>query len=548
VRPLTFILLIAAFTPGASAADTPPRPNILLILADDLGYSDLGCYGGEIRTPHLDALAARGLRFSQFYNGGRCCPTRAALLTGLYPHQAGIGRMTMDAGPQFPGYRGSLTDNTVTLAEALRAAGYRTAMVGKWHLSLTRESPGHMRRLSNQAISDTFSDPRTYPVARGFERHYGVIWGVVNYYDPFSLVRGAEPVRDVPKNYYITDALTQEAENYLDDFARGTEPFFLYVAHVAPHWPLHAPPADIDRYADTYAAGWDAVRDARLKRLAEMNLLPANVEPAQSARATTWAQNPTRAWDARAMATHAAMITRMDDGVGRLVRKLEQTGRLDNTLVLFLSDNGASPEAYERPGFDRPAQTRDGRRITYPPDKTVMPGPEDTFFGIGPAWAHVANTPLRGHKAEMFEGGIRTPLIAHWPKGLRAAAGGVTHQVGHVIDVVPTCLELAGAPYPKEFQDRPITPAEGRSLAPVVRNEPPAPRPALAWEHFGARALRQGDWKLVSRRDQPWQLYDLSKDPTEQHDLAPAHPQRVEQMAADWDHWARRTSVYPAPQ
>ena len=535
----------------AQADPNPRRPNIVLVLADDLGYSDLGCYGSEIRTPHLDALAARGLRFTQFYNTSRCCPTRASLLTGLYPHQAGIGRMTMDAGGRFPGYRGVLGRNTVTVAEALRTAGYRTAMVGKWHVSPTVEGPGHMNRLANRQIADTFSDLATYPTARGFERYYGNIWGVVNYFDPFSLVDGTAPVREVPEDFYITDALTDRAARYVDEFAPGAKggtPFFLYVAHVAPHWPLHAPEADVDGYVETYKAGWDSVRAARHARQAGLGLRPpGDLPPPPPNRAKTWDDNPDRDWLARAMATHAAMVTRMDDGVGRLVKKLEQAGVLDDTLILFLSDNGASPEAYERPGFDRPAETRDGRRITYPPDKTVPPGREDTFFGFGPGWANVANTPLRGWKADPYEGGICTPLIAHWPRAMGDRGGAVTPQVGHVIDVMPTCLELAGAAYPAEVNGTPVPPVEGKSLLPVLRGGRREGHDTIAWEHFNGRALRRGDWKLVARANRRWELYDLSNDRTEQHDLAAAHPDRVKEMSEAWGQWARRANVYPAP-
>ena len=561
VAALTVVLFAAmaaaqARAPAATAAQR--RPNIVLIVADDLGFSDLGCYGGEIKTPNLDALAARGLRFTQFYNGARCCPTRASLMTGLYPHQAGVGRMTMDTGPDHPGYRGTLVADAVTLPEALKAAGYRTAMVGKWHLSLTHERPGHMKRLANQEIDDAFSDPATYPTGRGFEKHYGVIWGVVNYFDPFSLVDGTRPVREVPDDYYITDALTDHAVGYIDEFAAGAKadtPFFLYVAHVAPHWPLHAPEADVEKYTGTYRAGWEAVRAARRRRIAEMNLLPAADLPPAQGRRTTWEDNPTRDWDARAMATHAAMVSRMDEGVGRIVRKLEESKLLDDTLILFLSDNGASPEAYPNPGFDRPAQTRDGRKITYPPDKSVPPGREDTFFGMGPAWANVSNAPFRWWKAELYEGGICTPLIAHWPRGTGGAAAGgatgggaITPQVGHVMDVMPTCLELAGASHPTEFNGRAVQPPEGKSLLPILRGGRREGHAAVGWEHFNARALRQGDWKLVARAGRPWELYDLSKDRTEQHDLAATEPARVGEMAKAWEQWARRVKVFPTPE
>jgi arylsulfatase len=307
---------------------------------------------------------------------------------------------------------------------------------------------------------------------------------------------------------------------------------------------------DIKRYEQTYAAGWDAVREARHRRLIEEGLLTRDngALPPRREQSVRWEDNPTKQWDARAMATHAAMVDRMDQGVGRIVSALGETDELENTLILFLSDNGASPEVYRNPGFDRPSQTRDGRRITYPPDKSVMPGSRETFFYIGPAWAEVANTPLRLWKSEMHEGGICTPLIAHWPAGMKAPPGSVTHQPGHVIDVMATCAEVAGTEYPSEFNRRKVTPLEGKSLTPTFTGGPRDGHPFLAWEHYGARAIRRGDWKLVARKDRPWELYDLSKDRTELHDLAAAEPQRVRDMFKLWEQWAKESKVYPAPR
>lgn len=546
--PVVLMAVLASVcTAQDAAAGLAPRPNIMVILADDLGYSDLGCYGGEIRTPNLDALAARGLRFSQFYNGGRCCPTRASLLTGLYPHQAGFGRMTTDSG--LPGYRGFLTKNTVTIAEVLRAAGYRTAMVGKWHLSLTKEGPGHMKNLSNQIIRRTFADPESYPVGRGFEEHYGVIWGVVNYFDPFSLVHNTDAIASIPDGYYLTEALSDHAVSFIEKYGSGDQPFFLYVAHTAPHWPLHARAKDVERYEQTYAAGWDAVREDRHRRMKEKGILPpgSSALPPRHNAAEQWKDNPTKAWDARAMAVHAAMIDDMDQGIGRMVAKLRDKRLLDNTVILFLSDNGASPEAYANPGFDRPAETRDGRKISYPPAKDVMPGSDDTFFGIGPYWASVSNTPLRSWKAEMYEGGICTPLIMHWPGGLKTDPGSVTHRQGHVVDIMDTCRELAGATYPKHFAGRSITPQEGQSLLPAILGGDVPRAGVLAWEHLGAKAIRQADWKLVARKGGSWELYDAAHDRAEMHNVAADQVERVRDLSAKWEQWARRTNVYPSP-
>jgi arylsulfatase len=535
----------AAAQENASARD--PRPNIVLIMADDLGYSDLGCYGGEIQTPNLDRLAAGGLRFTQFYNTARCCPTRAALMTGLYPHQAGVGRMTFDDG--LPGYRGQLTENTVTIAEALRTAGYHTAMTGKWHLSLTADGPRNAEWVSHRIDLGPFSDPKTYPVGRGFEEHYGTIWGVVNFFDPFSLVHNTEPIESIPGDYYYTDAISDWSVKFVEKYSRDGKPFFLYVAHTAPHWPLHALPEDIAKYKDTYAAGWDAIREARYRRMIEQGLIVSDdaILSPRVDQETRWEDNPTKGWDAHAMAVHAAMVDRMDQGVGRLIEKLEELGILDNTLILFLSDNGASPEVMRRSGFDRPSHTRDGRVVHYTFDKDVLPGTDDTCAGIGRMWANAANTPFRYWKAQSYEGGICTPLIVHWPAGLKTSPGSITHQPGHVIDLMATFLELGDTAYPERFEASEITPLEGRSLVPIFRDEQRDGHDALFWEHYGARAVRQGDWKLVSRAGQPWELYNLAEDRTELRNLAAEHPELVAELSRDYESWTRRANVVPRP-
>lgn len=549
---LGFLAAVLMFG-GATANEihAAARPNILLILLDDMGWSDLGCYGGEVRTPNLDALAAEGLRFTQFYNTGRCCPTRASLMTGLYPHQAGVGRMTFDLG--LPGYRGQLQPNTVTIAEVLRAAGYHTAMVGKWHLSLTRESTGHLRHLNNQRIRDTFADPATYPVGRGFERHYGVIWGVINYFDPFSLVRNTEPVRQVPTGYYATEAFTDQAVEWIDELAQQEQPFFLYLAHCAPHWPLHALPGDIEHYREAYKVGWQAIREARYRRQVALGLLDPAAAPLSErfAAKTDWDENPDQEWDARAMACHAAMIDRVDQGIGRIIRALKERNQYDDTLILVLSDNGASREEPSEPGFDRVSETRDGRPIRYfgrNRPKDAPPGSETTYASLGPHWANAANTPFRLFKATQYEGGIRTPLIVHWPQGLKVKPGSVTKQPGHVIDILATCLDVAEATYPTTFHGQDITPLEGRSLTPIFRGEQRTGHEALFFEHFGARAVRQGNWKLVAPSGGAWELYDFAQDQTETRNVAAPHPDVVHRLAALWDGWAKRAQVLPRPE
>lgn len=541
-------------SPPSSTPEANVRPNIILILADDLGFSDLGCYGGEINTPNLDRLAANGLRFTSFYNTSRCCPTRASLLTGLYPHQAGIGRMTMDAGQ--PGYRGTLSQQSATIAELLQAEGYRTGMVGKWHVSPTErlEEEKQLEWLAHRADMGTFSDTATYPTARGFEKYYGNIWGVVDYFDPFSLVNGKQPVRSVPEDYYHTDAIGDSAVAYVDNFARGEEPFFLYVAHCAPHWPLHAPEEEIEKYADTYKTGWRAVREQRYRRMIELGLFSEQEAPLSPFMfpEQSWEKNPDTVWDSRAMAVHAAMVDRLDQSIGRLLDKLEALDELDNTLILFFSDNGASSERPARygPGFDRAGSTRSGEEVYFPVDKEPahLPGPQTVHAGIGPVWANVINAPFRYWKARVYEGGICTPMIAHWPSGIQDK-GVIRKASAHVVDLMPTFLELAGTSYPESFRGKQLSPIPGQSILPSLQQAAAENTPTtLFWEHFGAAALRKGDLKLVRlNKNDDWHLYDLSRDRTELNDLAADQPETVASMAQEWEALANQYQVYPAP-
>jgi arylsulfatase len=539
---------------SAREAVADERPNIIVILADDLGYSDMGCYGGEIKTPNLDLLARQGLRFNSFYNTSRSCPTRASLLTGLYPHQAGIGRMTFDAGEQFPGYRGTLSRNAVTIAEVLGEAGYATGMVGKWHVAETPLREDQREWLAHRVYHPTFADKANYPTDRGFDDYYGVIYGVVDYFDPFSLVDGTKPVKTVKPGYYVTDDFTDKAVEYVDRYSRKDKPFFLYLAYTAPHWPLHAMPEDIAKYEDTYKGGWDAIREERYRRMKELGIFPGAdnyLSPRQFD--DKWEENPTAEWDARAMAVHAAMVDRMDRGIGRLVETLRENGQLDNTLILFMSDNGCSNERAEtyKPGDnDRPDMTRDGGSIVYPRDKEVMPGPQNTFAGLGPAWANVNNTPFRFWKAKAYEGGICTPMIAFWPKGIgKQNVGKVTAQRGHVMDIMATCVELAGAEYPGQYDGNGIIPMEGKSLASILSSGEREGHDYLAFEHFNERGFISRDgWKIVRPGQKAaWELYNLSNDRTELNDLAGRHPEKVAEMVARYEQWEARAMVVPAP-
>lgn len=554
------LLILAAFCVSACSASekkagaADSRPNIVIILADDLGYSDVGCYGGEIHTPAIDALAKNGLRFTQFYNNGRCCPTRASLLTGLYPHVAGVGGMTHDN--QSPGYRGYLTENTVTIAEVLKRAGYHTGMVGKWHVSQTHDLPKEQQLawLAHQIDRPAFSPVSQYPVNRGFEKYYGNIWGVVDYFDPFSLVNGTTPVTSVPENYYHTTAIGDSAVAYVEQFARDDKPFFLYVAHTAPHWPLHALDEDIRKYADSYTRGWEVIRKARYERMLALGLLDEETAPLSPWMfpKKTWEANPDKAFDARAMAVHAAMVDRMDQTIGKLVAKLSETGELDNTVIFFLSDNGASSERPSRygPGFDRAGSTRAGDSVVFPVNKQAMPGSQLVYAGIGPEWASVSSTPFRYFKAKVHEGGTATPLIVHWPEKI-TDAGSISTHCGHVMDIMATCVEISGGSYPKEFEGRTITPTTGKSFLRAIRGEEVVEddaHEALFWEHYGAAALRRDDWKLVrTGRNAAWELYNMTEDRTETNDLATQYPDKMAAMTSAWEKMAHELKVYPGP-
>ncbi|MDF2189099.1 arylsulfatase [Paraflavitalea sp. CAU 1676] len=550
-HPILLAALLATMAGQAQQTKKDSRPNIIIILADDLGYSDLGCYGSEIKTPNLDYLAANGVRFTNFYNTSRCCPTRASLLTGQYQHRAGIGEMTTDRNR--PGYYGRLTENAVTLAEVLRSAGYRTAMSGKWHVSNTFEQSNpqeQLKWLNHQASYPAFSPLEQYPANRGFEKYYGTIWGVIDFFDPFSLVNGTKPVEQLPANYYHTDALNDSAISYIKEFGKGNKPFFLYLAHNAPHWPLQALPADITQYKETYKVGWDSIRQARYNRMVKLGLIDPKTTPLSPRIKSelSWENNPDKAWDAEAMAVHAAMIDRMDQGIGRIIATLKATGQLNNTLIFFLSDNGASAENAARygPGFDRPGQTRTGEKVVYPVNKEVMPGPQTSFASIGERWSNVVNTPYRFWKAESYEGGINTPMVAFWPQGMKLKKGSITHHTGHVMDFMATVIELAKTKYPTQYNGHAINAMDGISLVPVFKGYAVEQGRALFNEHFNAKYVRLGDWKLVApSNDSTWRLYNLKEDATELNDLSAKEPGRVKELQQLWQQWATQNNVLP---
>jgi arylsulfatase len=523
-------------------ANLSTRPNIVLILADDMGFSDLGCYGSEIRTPNLDGLAASGVRFTQAYNYARCCPSRAALLTGLYPHQAGVGHMV--EGRPAAGYQGYLRDDCVTIAEALRAGGYRTLMAGKWHVGgvYSRHDPADWR----------IGDPqRPLPLDRGFEQWYGTPAGAGSYFNPKPLFRDYEIVEpEEDDDYYYTDAVSDQAVRMIGAAAGGERPFFLYVAYTAPHWPLHAPQEDIARYADAYRRGWDALRTARHEELKGAGILDRRWPISRrDADAPPWQEIGHQEWESLRMAVYAAQIDRMDQGIGRIMAKLREAGAAENTLVVFLSDNGGCAELLHEDGRQGDREwrtTRDGRPLRFGNVPGLAPGGPATYQSYDLPWANASNTPFRLYKHWVHEGGIATPLIAHWPAVVRQ--GRIDHSVVHVIDFMATFLDAAGLPYPREREAGPVQPLEGESFLPALHRKAWERQRPLFWEHEGNCAVRDGRWKLVCRHPGDWELYDMVEDRTELHDLAPVNRPRVRTLAKLHAEWAARCGVLPWDQ
>lgn len=514
------------------------KPNILLILNDDMGYSDIGCYGGEVETPNLDRLARNGIRFSQFYNTARCSPSRASLLTGLHPHQTGIGVLTYNMGPE--GYAGNLNRRCVTIAEALKASGYRSYLSGKWHVA------GNLTQPTD-----------SWPLQRGFDEFYGTIIGAGSFYDPNTLTRGNTNIEHEAKEpgFFYTDAISDNAVEFIRRHQRehAGKPFFEYVAYTAPHWPLHAHDEDIAKYKGRFDKGWDKLREERLARLVQSGLLDeawrlTERDPTQPA----WTQAQHKEWLLRCMEVYAAQIDRMDQGIGRILRTLEETGQLENTLVIFLSDNGACAEDIPdnltvEELVDKlmiaKEHTRTGEPVQFGNDPSVMPGPENTYQSYGRAWANLSNSPFRLYKHWIHEGGISTPLIMHWPAG-KGQRNAIRHTPGYLPDIMATVLDVTGTPYPKEWQGKEIEPLEGHSLLPALSREI-AERPPMFWEHEGNAAVRIGKWKLVRKYPDPWELYDMELDRTELHDVAAQHPERVQDMLAQYEAWANRCGVIP---
>ncbi len=512
-----FVTVLGLGSGGRAQPAVRRPPDIIVIMADDLGWSDLGCYGGEIPTPHIDHLAEQGVRFTQFYNNAVCGPTRASLLTGLWCQQLGHRGEHWNDPIDF--------SRCVLIGEALQRAGYHTMMVGKWQ----RRRPA---------------------VECGFDRFFGpMCQAKISYFDevehnPWYLNRRRVKL---PEDFYLTKALNHYAVEFLKEAVQQERPFFLYVAHIAPHWPLHAPEEDVQPHLKRYQTGWTHLRRQRHRRQLALGLVPRQWKPAPWPETVPpWSRAPHPRWQARRMAVYAAQVAWIDRGVGQIVRLLQEAGRLDNTVIFFLSDNGAAPDggiAPSRRGFGfAPGRDNSRWRLDRVPIRPGSgpenpPGGPETFAAYGLGWATVSCTPLRGTKLSGFEGGIRTPLVVHWPRGI-ARPGSFCRQVGHVVDLMPTVLELAGAEYPRQLGRRRPLPLVGRSLVAAIRGRQAPEQRTLFWSVPWHDAVRRGKWKAVRpKRQDTWMLFDLQRDGTETTDLAARHPEQLARLVKLFQQW-----------
>ena len=510
--------------------------NVIIFLADDLGFSDIGGYGGEIRTPNLDRLAGSGVKLSNFHNTPRCSPSRASLLTGIHPHQTGIGILTGSNAAE-GGYAGNLNTRCATIAEVLKSNGYITAITGKWHLTNSPNKPNG-----------------AWPTDRGFDNFFGTLDGCATYFRPGTLTRGLENVESEADNnpdFFYTDAIATEAAKFIKE-RPSDKPYFLYVPFTAPHWPLHAREETIKSYAGTYDAGWDAIRAKRLERQKTLGIIPKETELSpRDARVLSWEEEPEKKWQARRMEVYAAMVTEMDTAIGKILDQVEKNNEWDNTIIIFLSDNGACAEAlplddiseFRRAKNLISTRTRDGRKVVLGNDPDVMPGGEDTYSSYGVGWANVSNTPFRLYKRYTHEGGVMSPFIIHWPEG-KLNSGTVNTSTFQLVNVAPTLYDALGVTYPATLNGNTLEPLVGGSMLPAIQSSD-TQSSQLWWEHIGNGAIIKGKWKLVRQYDWEWELYDLSADRNELKDLSSANPQIVAELSVEWQKLADQYGVIP---
>ena len=555
----SWLMTIALFSLTATAQKSPvKKPNVVVILTDDMGYSDVGCFGSEIRTPNIDRLAKNGLSFTHFYNTARCSPSRASLLTGLYPHQAGMGHLATENFTQ-PGYLDDLSKNAVTMAEVFQQAGYATYMTGKWHLSKNMDKKG---------------DISNWPCQRGFQRFFGTLTGGGSYYDPGALLSNNTFIPP-GNNFYYTHAITDSAVQFIRENPKQ-QPFFFYIAYTAAHWPLQAPENEIQKYKGHYDVGWDSIRRQRFNKLKKLGIISKQcILTERGVSIPEWKDEPMKAWQVRRMEVYAAMVDIMDQGIGKIISALEKKGELDNTIIFYMQDNGGCAEPLDsnnppailteeqkilRPfsvdsifSGKKPLYSRDGRFVIS--GKGVMPGDANTFTSYGMEWANVSNTPYRLYKHWTHEGGIASPLIVQWPKGI-LAKGKLRVQPTHLIDIMATCIEIAHINYPNVYKGNAIQPMEGKSLLPAFTNHA-IQRDFIFWEHEGNRAIRVGKWKLVSttsinkfftaQDENSWELYDIENDPSETKNIAVQNPEITKELSLKWEKEALRTKAKPWP-
>ena len=555
---LVLMCLVAGIAFSQPKKANTKKPNVIVILTDDMGFSDIGCFGSEIKTPNIDKLAANGISFTHFYNTSRCSPSRASLMTGLYPHQAGMGFLS-NYNYDEAGYVDDLSKNAVTMAEVFKQAGYATYMSGKWHLNKEKSIP---------------NDRSNWPLQRGFDRFFGMLIGSGSFYDPGTLMQDNTFIAP-GKDFYLTHAITDNVVRFIDENPKE-KPFFFYIAYTAAHWPLQAPENEIQKYKGVYDKGWDETRKQRFEKLKKLGIISNKaVLTERGVDIPEWKNEPMKEWQVRRMEVYAAMVDIMDQGIGKIISTLEKNGELENTVIFYMHDNGGCAETLnsketEIPLTDEqkkgkpfakdsiflgkiPTYTRDGEFIRS--GKGVMPGPANTWTAYGEEWANVSSTPFRLYKHFVHEGGIATPLIVHWPEGIKAK-GKLRTQPGHLIDIMATCVEIAGLQYPTNFNGNSTHPLEGKSLVPAFTNKA-INREFIFWEHEGNRAIRMGNWKLVSKTrkqkkftpadENLWELYDMDRDPSEINNLALKYPDKVKTMAALWEKEAQRTMAKPWP-
>ncbi len=526
------------------------KPNFILILADDMGYSDLGCYGSEINTPNINSLASNGIRFSQMYNSARCCPSRAALLTGLNPQQTGVGHMVSTFGQSasinIPAYQGYLNETSATIAEVLKENSYQTYMSGKWHV-------GGGYDLTDASTWTPGNHTHPTPVQRGFDKFFGIVAGAANFFHPRTLMKDENFLDIDTSNFYLTDAISENAVSMLEDSSKTDKPFFMHVAYTAPHWPLHAYEEDIAKYVGKYRQGWDKIRTSRHEELKGLGILDPKwaISPRDSS-SKPWGTVEERDWEDLRMAVYAAMIDRMDQGIGKILDKLRELSLDENTVVMFLSDNGGCAEFLaeetERPTpLQYSTPTPDGRKIQIGNRKDLNPGSDDTFMSYDLPWANASNTPFRLFKRWTHEGGISTPFILSWPKRINKPS--IVHEPTHIIDIAATIYDAAQAVYPKEYNGNPITALEGSSFLEVLNEGNWERTDSIYWEHEGSRAMRDGEWKLVSEVGEGWELYNMSEDRTELNNLAEKEKDRLLKMQNSYKEWMNRCGVedWPIP-